>query len=37
MSALGSLLVVGDDAEAAGTLREFFTRKGYLVDVASNG
>ena len=37
MSALGSLLVVGDDAEAAGTLREFFTRNGYLVDVASNG
>lgn len=37
MSAPGSLLVVGDDAEATGTLQEFFTGRGYLVDVASNG
>ena len=37
MSELGSLLVVGDEAAAAGTLQAFFTRTGYLVDVALNG
>ena len=37
MSERGSLLVVGDDAEAAGMLQEFFTRRGYLIDVALNG
>jgi DNA-binding NtrC family response regulator len=36
MSASGSLLVVGDDAQSAALLQEAFIRKGYLVDLALN-